>query len=114
MQFLTDLLTLRFFVTPYLMVLAYWAGAILLPLMLATIVFAIWYKLNRHETAAAGIREAQRFVDSIPYSRPLRIAMVGTGVAVFLFLELLWRILFEFLIALFHIHDALLQMASKT
>lgn len=114
MQFLTDLLTLRFFVTPYLMVLAYWAGAILLPLLLATFVLVIWYKLNQHETTAAGIKEARRFVDTIPYSRPVRILLAGTIVAVFLFLELLWRILFEFLIALFHIHDALLQMASKT
>ena len=84
MQFLTDLLTLRFFVTPYLMVLAYWAYAILL-LLLATFVLVIWYKLNQHETTAAGIKGGPALVDTIPYSRPVRILLAGTIVGSFCF-----------------------------
>lgn len=114
MQLVTDFLTLRFFVTPYVMVLVYWLGAFVAPLLAALFTAWIVSLLRQNDTSAAGIEKVSGWWNQWAYARHAKMVAILVFATIFLFLELVWRMLFEFLIALFHIHDALLTIANKT
>lgn len=113
MQLMSDIITLRFFVAPYLMLLIYWLGAFIAPLMAGLVTVWLAGKARDNSIASAGISGVSRLMARLPHSRPLTFWLGGFFVMLFLLLELMWRVLFEFLIAIFHIHDALLEIASK-
>lgn len=113
MQWLIDFATLRFFITPYLLVLAYWVGAFIVPLLAGLITAWIVSKVKNNDTSAASIESAQQWVNNLPYARTLKLGLGALFIGIFLFMELAWRLLFEFLIALFHIHDALMAIAKN-
>lgn len=114
MQWLMDFITLRFFVTPYLIVLAYWIGAFVVPLLAALITAWLANKAKNSDISATHIESLQKWINTLPYARATKWAIGAIFMLIFLFLELAWRILFEILIALFHIHDALLAIAKNT
>ncbi len=113
MQTIFDFLTLKFFVTPYIMVLLYWLGAFVVPVLAS--LFTAWLVswIRSHEAGASGIDSVNGWLNRMPYARSLKMVAGSVFVVTFLLLELVWRMLFEFLIALFNIHDALLTIANK-
>lgn len=113
MNLLLDIMTLRFFVTPYLILLIYWLGAFIVPFIAALACWWVAIRLKENKTTAAGINGFSRFLDGLTYARAIRFGLGIIFMLMFLFLELMWRIAFEFLIAFFHIHDALIQLSNK-
>lgn len=113
MQWLLDVITLRFFITPYVILLIYWFGALVVPL--AGWVLWRWLlgKLQQQEMAASGLEKLGDSVNRIDQNGTLRLLFWSGFVLVFLLLELLWRMLFEFLIAYFHIHQALMEISRS-
>jgi hypothetical protein len=88
-----DFLAFRTFITPSVLLIAYYSGAVMMPLVGWAVMR--WLK--------------QRYApDFIP---PKRGYLLALFLLCFLCGELFWRIFFEFLIAYFDMHDALMQMS---
>ena len=114
MQWLLDVITLKFFITPYVILLIYWFGALIAPLTVWLGCRWLFNKMKENEIAAAGIDELNGFVGRLSRSHNLKLYFWTLFTLTFLLAELLWRMLFEFLIAFFHIHDALIELSRHT
>jgi hypothetical protein len=88
-----DFLTFQSFITPKVLTLFYYIGAVLMPLLGWSMMR--WLK-HRY------------FPDFIP---PKRFYLYLIALLCFLCMELFWRMMFEFLIAYFDMHDALMRMS---
>lgn len=112
MQWLIDVITLRFFITPYLILLIYWFGAFVTPLFVWLASVWLLNKAKENEAVSAGLGGLGSFFEEMVNSRHVKKYFWLMFGLVFFFLELIWRLIFEFLIAYFHIHDALIQLTS--
>jgi hypothetical protein len=102
LQALRDFLWFDLLVTPQVLVGVYWIGA----LLIAFGVFRLSRRLHRQLLQRReGVSEAVRL-----RLAPARSRAVLYAVSVFVFAELGWRMLFEFLVAYFRIHDALVRL----
>ena len=97
-----EFLTFQRFVTPALLIVFYYIGAIVIPAV-------SWY-LGRWLYD----RYATKSTNSIPQliTQKYRVALYGLVVVCFFCMELCWRIMFEFLIAYFDMHDALMRISQ--
>lgn len=97
-----DFLTFKTFLTPTLLLIFYYMGAILIPLVSYSI--AKWIKSSyfkeQSDSLKASITPKQK-----------RIVITITLLC-FLCMELFWRVLFEFFIAYFDMHDALMHLSQ--
>lgn len=97
-----DFLLFKSFITPSLLIIIYYVGAVLIPL--ASWIVAKWIQKNYFtkvsENIATKITTKQRFY------------LITAFIFCFLCMEVFWRIMFEFLIAYFDMHDALMQLSS--
>ena len=87
-----DFLTFHKFITPSLLIFFYYIGALVLPVIL------FFHKRKIFTWLGLEIKVYWQ----------MRLLFI----AIFLFMELLWRICFETIIAYFHMHDALMQLSS--
>lgn len=101
-----DLLTFQTFITPTLLIIIYYAGAIFIPL--ASWYFAKWIQSSYFSDIAENIKE--KLQNKIPFKQRFTIYVVF--ILCFLCMEILWRVMFEFFIAYFDMHDALMKMLS--
>lgn len=104
---LLDFLSFRSYVTPYALLLFYYLGAVLMPL--AVVLFWFWLKRRYPRLASA-----QQQIDNVgrTYLSPMqRIGLLLACILCFLFAELFWRMMFEFMIAYFHIAIDLQKLA---
>lgn len=91
----------RAFLTPSILLILYYVGAILIPI----IAYRFALKLQKRLYGGGWIWTG-------PWNNRLRSALdqsrvIGFGVGLLVAGELLWRIFFEFLFAYFQIHEAL-------
>jgi hypothetical protein len=89
-----DFLTFRIFVAPSILTFIYYLGAVVMPLAAWSV---SWWLKHRY------------FPD---YKLPKQIYLYIVFLFCFLCMELFWRVMFEFLIAYFDMHDALMQMSQ--
>lgn len=95
---LLDFLSFRSYVSPYALLAFYYLGAVLMPL--AMVFFWFWLKRRFPR-----LDMAQRQVESAGrnYLSPMqRAGLLLACVFCFLLAELFWRMMFEFMIAYFH------------
>ena len=100
-----DFLTFKSFISTEVLIIFYYLGAIIMPV-------AIWFLL-------VWLMQKYKFLDTAYESgkeilwqslnKKQQIKLVVLFVTLFLFMELFWRMLFEFLIAYMQMRDALLQ-----
>lgn len=98
-----DFLTFKTFVTPSLLIIFYYIGAIVIP-------FLSWY-LTHWMTNKYFLTLSQTMIQTIKSYTTIKQRLI-TYFVLFLCvfcMELMWRIMFEFVIAYFNIHDALIQ-----
>jgi hypothetical protein len=100
---MTDILTFDTMISRHALLVFYYLGAVVMPV-------AAWltalYLIRRVEP----VREAYRTgMGLLSAGVPLRWRLLGLilFVAAFLFMELMWRMLFEYLIAFMQMRDAL-------
>ena len=99
-----DFLTFQTFITPTLLLFMYYIGAILIPIVswyLARWIQRSYFtKLSKSlkEKVEAKITAKQRFI------------VYAAFILCFLCMEIFWRMMFEFFIAYFDMHDALMQL----
>ena len=123
---LWDYLSFRKFITPALLVWLYYAGTI-------GIVILVIYALERtRQRVTAGLdalaaqldpqdqgyaAELGELVQALPLWERLlrtRLRMLLVALLAIVLFELCWRMLFEFLLAYFQMHDALQQMTAPS
>jgi len=85
-----DFLSFKTFITPTVLIFFYYIGAIVIPIVL--------YYYKRKIFKLLGI--------NITINWKVKLLFV----AMFFFMELLWRMLFEMLIGYFQMHNALMQL----
>lgn len=92
-----DFLTFQTFLTPTLLIFIYYVGAVLIPIL--SWYLARWIKTVYKTEIETYTTFKKRFIGS------------ATFLIFFLFMEILWRMMFEFFIAYFDMHDALMKLA---
>lgn len=92
-----DFLSFQTFITPSLLIVAYYLGAIVMPFL--SFIIAKYMQQRLKEYLRLDIDQRYKYL--------FYIAML----LCFFCMELLWRVAFEFMIAYFAMHDALMQMA---
>lgn len=92
-----DFLTFQTFITPTLLILMYYVGAVLIPLF-------SWYLERWIKTV---------YKTEIETYTTFKKRFIGYTVFLIFFfcMEILWRVMFEFFIAYFDMHDALMKLA---
>ena len=93
MQELSDILSFKTFISPYMLYVFYYMGAVLVPLVMLKYSYKIYAFLK------IDINKI------IPKEYKLKVYSIS--ILMFIFLEILWRMMFEFLIAYLQIRDAL-------
>ena len=103
-----DIVSFRVLVTPAVLLVMYYLGAIAVPLLIA------WFARNSVRKAKSLLDEQtlEQVRDAAAIGRTSRSGLITGSVLVFFLLELFWRMLFEFLIAYFQIHNALMGSAG--
>lgn len=111
---LIGVLTFQVFVTPAVLIVVYYLGALLGPLA----VWRLWRKVGRNPAGSSAESGTESEASS---AEPLRVPpylsgwrLWPTGLVALLLLELAWRMLFEFLIVFFDMHDALIAIRNQS
>ena len=95
-----DFLTFQTFITPTFLILFYYIGAIVIPFV--SYFLAKWIKSSYFKDVTSEIKNN---ISRKQYFYVLCIALLC-----FFCMELFWRVLFEFFIAYFDMHDALMKL----
>lgn len=99
-----DFLTFQTFITPTLLILVYYIGAVLIPLL--SWYLARWIKRSYFSEVSGIIKEE---IHTRTTSKQRFIVLLVFLIA-FLCMEIFWRVIFEFFIAYFDMHDALMKI----
>ncbi|MCO4845161.1 MAG: DUF4282 domain-containing protein [Sulfurovum sp.] len=91
-----DFLTFQTFITPTLLIFIYYVGALLIPIL--SLYLARWIQIV--------------YKTEIETSATFKKRFIGTAAFLICFfsMEILWRMMFEFFIAYFDMHDALMKL----
>ena len=101
-----DFLTFKSFISTEVLIIFYYLGALILPV-------AVWLLLNwliRKYRLLSTAYENGKEIIWRSLNRKQQIKLVSFFLISFLFMELFWRMFFEFLIAYMQMRDALLQI----
>jgi len=90
---LIDFLTFKTFITPKVLIVFYYLGAVFMPIIV--------YKFRDNIFAKLGISKPK-------LNRNLKLFLF----IIFIFAELIWRMMFEFMVGYFDIHNALLLIQN--
>lgn len=97
-------LTFETFITPTLLILIYYVGAVIIPVL--GWYFTFWVKKAYLSDISQSVKDRttlkQRFVLSMIFFMTL------------LCMEIIWRVMFEFFIAYFDMHDALMKLMGTS
>ena len=96
-----DFLTFQVFITPSLLIVMYYFGVIAIPFV--SYIIAKWVKSSYFKDVGNEIKNT--------LSAKQRLLIIGIAFFCFLCMEIFWRVIFEFFIAYFDMHDALMQIA---
>lgn len=99
-----DFLTFQTFITPTLLIVMYYAGAILIPLV--SWYLARWIQKSYFTEISKSIKE--KVITKTTTKQ--RFIVYAAFIICFLCMEIFWRVIFEFFIAYFDMHDALMQL----
>ena len=100
-----DILTFKIFISPMTLIIFYCIGAVLMPPFIWFFSRWIMKKIDFIEQSYLKSREMAWRSMTLKY----KILSVFIFVMMFLFMELLWRMMFEFLIAYMQIREALIR-----
>lgn len=108
MQKFYDFLSFKFFISPIVLVVFYYIGALGVPV--SSWIFTMWVK--RKYWVASDIYESGKNVIVNITSKKDRVRFAIVFTLIFIFLEIIWRMIFEFLIAYLQMRDALIKLAQ--
>lgn len=100
-----DFLTFKTFISAEALIIFYYIGALILPIGIW--IFITWL-IRKYKYINTAYKNGKVIVWK-SLDKQQQMKLVSFFIATFLFLELFWRMLFEFLIAYMQIRDALLN-----
>ena len=113
MQGIIDFLSFKLFISPSVLIICYFIGAFIIPI--ASIVFVKWLKF-KYQALIDTLLLPKNVLPKLQFKHFIRlkhrIIFISTIVILFICLEIMWRMLFEFLIAYLQIRDALLAITA--
>jgi len=95
-----DFLTFQTFITPSLLIFIYYIGAILIPYIGWYI--TKWIQRSYFSEISKNLKET--------ITTKQRVIIYTIFILCFICMEIFWRIIFEFFIAYFNMHDALMKL----
>ena len=111
MQTIIDFLSFKLLISPYVLIIGYYFGAIIIPIV--SWYFLVWLQqwLRKHcpDTTEVTNKMRRQLINSI-LSTENKLLLYSLFFMFFLSIEVMWRMMFEFLIAYFQIRDALLAI----
>lgn len=108
MQLINDFLVFKFFISPYVLIIFYYIGAILIPF----ISYSIIYYIKKKYWLATETIDAVKSTVTQMTSNKFRLGFVFVFILTLIFFEIIWRMMIEFLIAYLQIRDALILPSS--
>ena len=108
MQTIYDLLSFKLFISPYVLFIFYYFGAVVVPV--ASWFLAVWIKQRYWQVSE--VYESGKAVLETTVAKKYRIRFMLVFVMIFLFMEVMWRVMFEFLLAYLQMREALLQLTA--
>lgn len=104
-EWLRDFLVFQIHVSPAVLLVTYYAGAVLIPVLV--------YDMTRrfHQRLAQKDLDATRRYKAQLLTRRGRV--IAYAVTALVLSELAWRMMFEFLLAYFQMHEALTRMSGS-
>jgi len=109
-EWLKDLLLFRTVVAPHVFLLIYYLGAVGIPVLVWALGRTLKRRLSRRDAAEKLPAGPERWAEQALVGN--RYVLSTVGFAMFLAMELMWRVLFEFPIAYFQMRDTLLQLTT--
>lgn len=88
------------FITPSILIIVYWLGAVGMPLLAVILMRKLRRKLTLPD------------VSELPAWQRSRTPVIAFGIAMFVFSELMWRMAIETVLAYFQMSDALIGVSS--
>jgi hypothetical protein len=101
-----DFLTFKSFISTEVLILFYYLGAFILPVGMW---FLLIWLIGKYRVLNATYENGKEILWQ-SLNKKQQTKLVALFISCFFFMELFWRMLFEFLIAYMQIRDALLQM----
>jgi hypothetical protein len=95
-----DFLLFKTFISPTLFIFIYYVGTVLIPLL--SWLFGRWMIKNFFQKETELLSETM--------GTKYRFYLLGAFIFSFLCMEIFWRVIFEFIIAYFNMHDALMKI----
>lgn len=109
MQGLVDFLSFKTLVSPYVLVVFYYLGALGLPI--GSWLFASW--INSKYWMASEAHEGGTVIVKSAIRGRYRVLFYSLFMFLFLSMELIWRMLFEFILVYFQMRDALFELVIR-
>ena len=101
-----DFLSFKSFISTEVLIVFYYIGAVILPFGL--ILIFSWF-IRKYEIVEVTYQKGKDAVWAV-LSKKQKIKLVAFLITLLLFMELFWRMLFEFLIAYMQMRDAIIQL----
>ncbi|WP_121626547.1 DUF4282 domain-containing protein [Poseidonibacter antarcticus] len=101
-----DFLTFKTFISTEALIIFYYLGAIILPLF--TWILLTWV-IKKNKLFNIPYTKGKELLWKV-LSHKQKLKFIAFFIVLFIFMELFWRMLFEFLIAYLQIRDALLNV----
>ncbi|MBN2538650.1 MAG: DUF4282 domain-containing protein [Deltaproteobacteria bacterium] len=109
MQILLDFIFFKRFISLYVLVPFYYVGAVGIP-------FLCWFTLLRVRQKHPLVYAIEEQIDKLVYQKVIdkriRLAFILIFMVICVLMEIMWRMLFEYLIAFLQIRDALLHVKA--
>lgn len=100
-----EFLTFDTFITPALLIIIYYIGAIIIPIV-------SWYLVHWIKTVYFSKKDTKsKAYVTVPITSRQRFVVYTIFFISFLCMEIFWRMMFEFFIAYFDMHDALMRLS---
>ncbi len=98
-QLLLAFFRFELFITPSVLIFMYWLGAVGLPLLAIVLI----RKILQHP--------AMPDISEVPVWQRNRTLVIASGITMFVFAELIWRMMIETVLAYFQMRDALIGVS---
>ena len=109
MQGFMDFLNFKFFISPYVLIICYYIGAIAVPI--GSWYLASWI-LRKYSLASDLYESGKETFKNITRTKD-RMLLYALFILFFICMEIIWRMMFEFLIAYLQMRDALMELVNQ-
>lgn len=115
MDALLDFLSFKTFLSPWALLSVYYLGAVGVPLLCWWLAYRVFHHpaIRPVTPQLANLANATAKLVQQATSRAQRIKAGLTFLLLFLFMELFWRMMFEFMLAYLQMRDAMVGLATQ-